>query len=246
LRRPAIIIAPHQDDEVLGCGGMIALKRRAGAEVTILFLTDGSRSHPAMEPTRLQNIREGEALEAAQALGVSRSNVLFLRFPDSRLKRHIEEATRALVPILTERRPQQIFVPHRHDVYNDHIAANRIGTAALGRSGIQAEMLEYPVWLWRHWPHVPAQLAPTRESLSFCIRSMQRLLFSWRDLRVRADIAEALDAKRMALAAHQSQTTRIADDWPVLEDLDNGEFLRRLLGPVEMFCLRSTPFKNAD
>src|SRR5207248_577693 len=42
LGRSAIVFAPHQDDEVLGCGGTIVRKLRAGADVTVVFLTDGS------------------------------------------------------------------------------------------------------------------------------------------------------------------------------------------------------------
>src|SRR5579885_2284019 len=42
---PALIIAPHHDDETLGCGGVIALKRAAGVPVQVVILTDGSRSH---------------------------------------------------------------------------------------------------------------------------------------------------------------------------------------------------------
>jgi len=77
LRRPALIVAPHQDDETLGCGGTIALKRRAGAEVCIVFLTDGSRSHPAMEREKLARIREdaaGRPVVAFTGVGPSTSD----------------------------------------------------------------------------------------------------------------------------------------------------------------------------
>jgi LmbE family N-acetylglucosaminyl deacetylase len=238
LREPAMIVAPHQDDETLGCGGTIAWKRRLGAEVSIVFLTDGSRSHPAMEPMRLREIREGEAIEAAKALGVDGSDVAFLRFPDSRLSRCIEEGKQALVPILRERRPRQIFVPHRADVYKDHIAANRIGSLALRESGIEAEILEYPVWLWRHWPYVNPTLGATREGLAFWVRSAERLLISLRDCRLSVDISETLAAKRTALEAHRSQVTRMSADWQVLQDVDDGEFLNRLMTRVELFCQR--------
>jgi hypothetical protein len=45
LGKPAIIFAPHQDDETLGCGGTIIRKKQAGANLQIVFMTDGCRSH---------------------------------------------------------------------------------------------------------------------------------------------------------------------------------------------------------
>ena len=46
LKRSAIFFSPHQDDETLGCGGTIIRKKRMGAEVKIVFMTDGCNSHP--------------------------------------------------------------------------------------------------------------------------------------------------------------------------------------------------------
>ena len=45
LAASAIVFSPHQDDETLGCGGTIARKKEAGAEVKVVFMTDGSLSH---------------------------------------------------------------------------------------------------------------------------------------------------------------------------------------------------------
>src|SRR5690349_14548383 len=43
---PTVVIAPHQDDETLACGGVIARKRSEGLPVHVIFITDGSASHP--------------------------------------------------------------------------------------------------------------------------------------------------------------------------------------------------------
>src|SRR4051812_37624433 len=45
-RGVTIVFAPHQDDEALGCGAVIARKRNDGGAVHVVFLTDGSASHP--------------------------------------------------------------------------------------------------------------------------------------------------------------------------------------------------------
>jgi len=71
MQSPAVVFSPHYDDETLGVGGTIILKRRLGARVHLVFMTDGSRSHAhAMEGGRLAALRRTEALRAASALGV--------------------------------------------------------------------------------------------------------------------------------------------------------------------------------
>ena len=86
LDRSAVIFAPHQDDETLGCGGTIILKAQAGPTVTIVFLTDGSTSHRRfISAAKLTQIRKQEALAAAELLGITSEAVHFLDFPDGRL-----------------------------------------------------------------------------------------------------------------------------------------------------------------
>ena len=59
LVRPALVFAPHQDDETLGCGGTILKKRAAGAEVGLVFLADGGTSHEKlMVPQEMATLRE--------------------------------------------------------------------------------------------------------------------------------------------------------------------------------------------
>ncbi len=53
LMVPTVVVAPHPDDETLGCGVLIAAKRRLGAEVAVVFLTDGAASHPQFGSDRL-------------------------------------------------------------------------------------------------------------------------------------------------------------------------------------------------
>ena len=89
-----LILAPHPDDEVLGCGGIIqkaiALKR----PVRIVFLTYGDsnemsflfyRKHPVIFPHNVKamgRIRHEEAIKACRALGLSTNDVVFLGYPD--------------------------------------------------------------------------------------------------------------------------------------------------------------------
>ncbi|GBC92071.1 1D-myo-inositol 2-acetamido-2-deoxy-alpha-D-glucopyranoside deacetylase [bacterium HR15] len=91
-----LIVAPHPDDEVLGCGGLIATAVRQGAQVRVVFLTNGDgypaaatllcRSTPtAHDFLALGKLRMQEARQAARALGLSLSDLLFLGYPDRQL-----------------------------------------------------------------------------------------------------------------------------------------------------------------
>ena len=89
LRRRSLVVAPHPDDEVLGCGGTIIRIRRLGVPVAIVFLTDGEASHAGrVPPSELASIRRREATEAAEVLGVPAEQLTFLGFPDGALAEH--------------------------------------------------------------------------------------------------------------------------------------------------------------
>src|SRR5579862_5129583 len=72
---PALIVAPHPDDETFACGGLITLKRRRGVLVSVVFLTDGSGAKADLDPLALTRLRQGEALQALNILGVAIEDV---------------------------------------------------------------------------------------------------------------------------------------------------------------------------
>ena len=111
-----LVIAPHPDDEVLGCGGMIANRVEAGHEVYVCVVTKGC------EPLfREEFIEQGrsECREADPLLGVKET--LFLDFPAAML----EDVPRyklndAVLRTVQEIRPDEVYIPHRGDMQLDH------------------------------------------------------------------------------------------------------------------------------
>jgi LmbE family N-acetylglucosaminyl deacetylase len=248
LSRSALVVSPHQDDETLGCGGTIALKRRAGAEVTIVFLMDGTRSHvPLIEPDELAALRHAEACAAAQQLGVEPDRVVFLDFPEGQLGRFVDEATARLAEVLARTVPDEVFVPAAAEPHKEHALANQVARAAIERSGRDVTVYEYPVWCWYHWPNVPLPLtrrvigpSRLRYEMPRVIRNTRLMSFGagiHREFPDRVVIDDVVAVKRTALEEHRSQMTRLRSTpkWATLADVGGGAWLESFFGRHERF-----------
>lgn len=89
-----LILAPHPDDESIGCAGIIQQAAKKGADIHIVYLTNGDHNEFAFivyekritfrsnEFVHMGQVRQKEALKAAQILGVDKDNVIFLGYPD--------------------------------------------------------------------------------------------------------------------------------------------------------------------
>ena len=78
--RKVLVVAPHPDDETLGCGGLISLLAQNGRVFYIVFVTDGSASHrnsSAWPAARLATQREREASNALACLGIENGHAGF-------------------------------------------------------------------------------------------------------------------------------------------------------------------------
>jgi LmbE family N-acetylglucosaminyl deacetylase/glycosyltransferase involved in cell wall biosynthesis len=118
----ALVLAPHFDDEVLGCGGLLAQLTAAGATVRVLFLTDGGGGREAVadrDGYRLR--RRQEALAAAAVLGIAGCD--FLDLPDGALADHLDQAAAAARRALLAQRPELLLCPSPLEVTADHRAA---------------------------------------------------------------------------------------------------------------------------
>jgi len=237
LARPAIVFAPHPDDETLGCGGTILRKRAAGADVSLVFMTDGAQSHARLiAPAEMRTFRAAEAVAAARALGVERERVHLLDFPDSRLAEHREEGVRRVADLLGQLRPEDIYVPYHLDGPADHLATTEIVQEAMRVSGRPATVWEYPIWFWHHWPWT--RLPGPWRALPHCVKEglscTRRLL---RDFHWYVRIDGVLERKRAALAEHRSQVECLVPgpDWLALGDIAGGDFLACFFRQREIF-----------
>ncbi len=149
-----LVIAPHPDDETIGCGGALCLHAAKGHRVAVVFLTSGELGLKDRARAEAWKIRESEAKAAARQLGVARLE--FLRLPDWMLGDHLKRGARLLQPILRAEKPELIYVPHPHDWHPDHQAALPLLRAAWRGVRVPApELRAYEVWTpLREFDHV--------------------------------------------------------------------------------------------
>jgi LmbE family N-acetylglucosaminyl deacetylase len=118
----ALVVAPHADDEVLGCGGLVARLAAAGAAVRVLFLSDGGGGVEEVADRAAYRLRRrAEADKAGKILGLAGSEHLDL--PDGRLADHLGAVAEALERALLTLRPALLLIPSPLEVSADHRAA---------------------------------------------------------------------------------------------------------------------------
>jgi len=191
-----LVIAPHPDDESLGCGGLILHARERGAAVRVLVVTDGDNNpwpqrllerrlilraeHRAAWGRR----RRGEVLAAVTLLGLSESDVAFAGMPDQGLTTQLMSGEEGLRGTLRREidafAPTDIASPSLYDTHADHSAAALIVRLTLRGMTAAPAFYEYLV-------HGPATFEAAQQ------------------LAVRLNAAQVAD-KRAAILCHQTQT----------------------------------------
>lgn len=197
LLKPVLIMAPHADDETLGCGGLIALLAKAGVHVTVTLLTDGTRSHigsAAYPPDTLRDTRELELQAALECLGADADDILYFREPDGFLHQGPQQAILdGLSAEIRSRNIRTVFVTWAADPHPDHQAAAVIASR-LAMAMPELRLYSYPIWG-----------LTLDDEVEIRVDHMDP---------VKLDVREAHPAKMRAIAAHASQSTALIDDCP--------------------------------
>jgi LmbE family N-acetylglucosaminyl deacetylase len=172
-----LVLAPHPDDESLGCGGTLCLLSQAGAAVDVVFLTRGEngvpvpQDHSERAQARLADTRESEARAACEILGVR--GVEFLAGIDGGLSNQPHLA-HSVAGLLREHKYRRVFAPWQGEAHPDHVATFRLLQRALHDAEVAPAIWLYEVWT----PLTPTDYVP---------------------------IDATIDAKRAAIEKHQSQ-----------------------------------------
>lgn len=244
LRRSAIVFSPHPDDETLACGGTIIKKKRAGAPLRIVFMTDGRRSHRRfIAEDRLKDIRAQEARAAGRVLGVPEQDLVFLEFRDGELNQNENCAVERAIGLLRDFEPEEVFMPCSRDRLPDHLSTHRIVSSALRQHDRPVVAYEYPVWFWLFYPWAGAPARNWREIVRGARDSCASTFHLLRDFRWANRIDDVLALKRSALEQHRSQMTPLLPEpgWRTLPGVSNGEFLECFFREREIFHCKRYP-----
>jgi LmbE family N-acetylglucosaminyl deacetylase len=134
-----LVLAPHPDDETLGCGGVLSYYTAAGTAVSVVFISDGGKAGDGAK------IRRREAQEASAVLGIS--DLTFLGLPDGDVSpdKKSVDSVRKLVAGL---QPDIVFLPFLMDQHPDHVATNALFLAATSELALsdRIECWGYEIW----------------------------------------------------------------------------------------------------
>jgi LmbE family N-acetylglucosaminyl deacetylase len=153
----ALVITPHPDDEVLGCGGTIAKFSANGWEVHNCIVTEAYLPDWSEDFIR-SRMKEIEA--ANKILGVKKTH--FLSFPAAKLDTVLhKELNESISGVVNEVTPDVVFIPHRGDLHMDHRLVFESSLVALRPLSCNAtkvlsyETLSETEWGWATSPFTP-------------------------------------------------------------------------------------------
>ena len=209
--RRVVVVAPHPDDEILACGGLLQAAAQSGLAQLLVAVTDGEASHPgsqAWPPSRLRLERPRETLAALACLGIEEPAVLRLGFADGGVAA-VEDALAARLAASVQ--PDDLVVTTwRYDAHPDHEACARACASAAATCG--ATVFETPVWGW-HWSAPGDGAMPLAQARKLALTPAM------------------LARKRAALMCFHSQTGADGrSDGPVLP----AHAIERILHPFEL------------
>jgi N-acetylglucosamine malate deacetylase 1 len=144
--RRALVVAPHPDDETLGCGGTMALLSSSGTSVTVITATDGEATKGSpFSPEETARRRRAEAERAAAVAGATPR---FLGLTDGALSEQMVELADALRAAIAELEPEGVFAPWLLDGTPDHRAAAEALGGALNNTHADGrpDVWGYEVW----------------------------------------------------------------------------------------------------
>jgi LmbE family N-acetylglucosaminyl deacetylase len=145
LRGRVLVLAPHPDDEVLGCGGALIQHSDQGDRVKVVFVTDGLAGDALgyYAGQDYLEVRREEARRAGAILGVE--ELVFWNYADGRLAKADDLADR-LEALLEADRPDVIYRPSTLEIHADHWALGAGIEEALRRYGRPIHDFCYEIW----------------------------------------------------------------------------------------------------
>lgn len=219
--RVPVIIAPHPDDESMGCGGLIAQLCAAGTPPHVVILTDGCLSHPNSRthpPEKLRQMREDEARDALHILGLPHGYTWFLGHADHEMPSvgpAFQFAARRIAGICENQGCNLVISTWKHDPHPDHLAAATLAEHVAVRG--ELPLLSYPISGWALPDDAQVDEAETQG--------------------YRLDISGQIDLKQKAIMTHATQYGDLIQDCQGHRGEVMDLILATMRRPVETFLI---------
>ncbi|RLA87963.1 MAG: hypothetical protein DRG20_06795 [Deltaproteobacteria bacterium] len=164
-----LVLAPHPDDEVIGCGGTLYKHHLAGDKITVVYMTDGSKgAEPKSWGEELAKKRKEEAKEAAKIIGID--ELIFLNNPDGELT--INKQTLNQIKLVLEKiKPDLVYLPFILERHPDHRITSEIFIKCVKKwKNFSGYCCAYEVWT----PLMPNYLVDIGEYTKIKVKALNK------------------------------------------------------------------------
>ncbi len=186
-----LVVTPHPDDDITGCGGALAFLSGRGNRLVVVFLTAGEKGtfDPSVQAETIKQTRMQEAAAAYKTIGFPNAELAWFGYPDGELDfAPLREIRMRLTQIIRRHRPDVVFAldpgaTYYRYHYRDHRTAALVSADAIGAA---------------MWPLEYPELGPPH-------RVPEVYYFYAAEPTLRLDITSVYQKKLSALAQHRSQ-----------------------------------------
>ena len=152
MKKKILILSPHADDEILGCGGFISKYSNKNYDINVLILTNANKGAPEIYTSKkIEQIRR-EAKIANKLVGTK--NLFFENLPALNLNNYpIYKISNIIDKYILDINPEIILIPSLNDIHDDHkiiFKASKIAMRINKESNLK-KILSYEVLSETEW-----------------------------------------------------------------------------------------------
>ncbi|HIE60085.1 MAG TPA: hypothetical protein EYP82_09285, partial [Hydrogenothermaceae bacterium] len=123
--KKVLVLVPHPDDELLGCGGLLLKFKSLGTKVHLVLFTKGESLKSTYDKKSLMEIRVKEFRKSISKLGISSYEIF--DFPDGQLEKYEKDIKRIITKLIDSYNPDTVILPFIFDPHKDHSVIGKVG-----------------------------------------------------------------------------------------------------------------------
>lgn len=119
MKKKILILSPHADDEILGCGGFISKYSKLNYQINVLVLTNANKGAPEIYPPETIKSLRNEAKTANNLIGTHK--LIFENLPAINLNNYpVYKISNIIDKYIAKINPEIVFIPSKNDIHDDH------------------------------------------------------------------------------------------------------------------------------